>query len=133
MRRCSLESQHGLAGETLSHKVGDEAGMVLPAQDNVGARLKSPRGGQAKQEGKKDDIIEKMLEGRVRKFYEEVCLLEQVFVIDNETKISKLLENAAKDVGAPVNLIGFFRIQLGEGIEKEVTDFAAEVAAAVNG
>jgi elongation factor Ts len=89
--------------------------------------------GQAKAEGKKDDIIEKMLEGRVRKFYEEVCLLEQVFVIDNETKISKLLENSAKDIGAPVTLSGYHRFQLGEGIEKEVTDFAAEVAAAVNG
>lgn len=89
--------------------------------------------GQAKAEGKKDDIIEKMLEGRVRKFYEEVCLLEQVFVIDGETKISKVLENAAKDVGAPVTLAGYARIQLGEGIEKEEKDFAAEVAAAANG
>lgn len=88
---------------------------------------------QAKAEGKPDDIIEKMLEGRMRKYYEEVCLLEQVFVMDGETKISKLLENAAKDVGAPVALTGFARLQLGEGIEKEETDFAAEVAKAVNG
>lgn len=84
---------------------------------------------QAKQEGKPADIVEKMLEGRMRKFYEEICLLEQVFVIDGETKISKLLENAAKDIGAPVALISYSRIQLGEGIEKEEVDFAAEVAA----
>ncbi|HEU4838941.1 MAG TPA: translation elongation factor Ts [Micavibrio sp.] len=84
---------------------------------------------QAKQEGKPDDIVEKMLEGRMRKFYEEICLLEQIFVMDGETKISKLLENAAKDVGAPVSLTGYSRIQLGEGIEKEEVDFAAEVAA----
>lgn len=84
---------------------------------------------QAKQEGKPADIVEKMLEGRMRKFYEEICLLEQVFVMDGETKINKLLENAAKDVGAPVALTAYSRIQLGEGIEKEEVDFAAEVAA----
>lgn len=88
---------------------------------------------QAKASGKPADIIEKMLEGRMRKFYEEICLLEQVFVMDGETKISKVLENAVKDVGAPVALTGYTRFQLGEGIEKEVADFAAEVAAVVNG
>lgn len=84
---------------------------------------------QAKAEGKPAEIVEKMLEGRMRKFYEEICLLEQVFVMDGETKISALLEKAAKDVGAPVSLVGYSRIQLGEGIEKEAVDFAAEVAA----
>lgn len=84
---------------------------------------------QAKAEGKPPEIVEKMLEGRMRKFYEEICLLEQIFVMDGETKIAKLLENAAKDVGAPVTLAGYARIQLGEGIEKEEVDFAAEVAA----
>ena len=88
---------------------------------------------QAKASGKPADIIEKMLEGRLRKFYEEVCLLEQISVVDGETKISRLLENAKADVGAPVKLTGFVRFQLGEGIEKEVKDFAAEVAAVANG
>lgn len=88
---------------------------------------------QAKQQGKTDEVIEKMLEGRMRKFYEEIVLLDQIFVVDGESRISTLLENAAKDVGAPVALKGFARVQLGEGIEKEETDFAAEVAAAVNG
>lgn len=88
---------------------------------------------QAKAEGKPADIVEKMLEGRMRKFYEEICLLEQVFVMDGETKIAKLLENAAKDIGAPVALTSYARIQLGEGIEKEETDFAAEVAKVANG
>ncbi len=83
---------------------------------------------QAKAEGKPAEIVEKMLDGRLRKFYEEVCLLEQTFVIDGETKISALLEKAAKDVGAPVTLKAYARVQLGEGIEKEETDFAAEVA-----
>ena len=87
----------------------------------------------AKEQGKPADIIEKMLEGRVRKYYEEVCLMEQVFVMDGETKVSKVVENAAKDVGAPVKLAGFVRFQLGEGIEKEEADFAAEVAKVANG
>lgn len=96
-------------------------------------REKSVLREQAKTSGKTDDIIEKMLEGRMRKFYEEICLLEQVFVMDGETKISKVVENAGKELGAPVKLVSYARFQLGEGIEKEVTDFAAEVAAVVNG
>jgi len=84
---------------------------------------------QARDPGRPDEIIAKMVEGRLRKFYQEVVLLEQTFVIDNETKIAKVVENAAKDVGAPVTLAGFVRFQLGEGIEREETDFAAEVAA----
>ena len=87
---------------------------------------------QAKEEGKPQEIAEKMVEGRMRKFYGEICLLEQVFVIDNETRISDLLETAAADVGAPVKLTGFARVQLGEGIEKEEEDFAAEVAKVAN-
>lgn len=83
---------------------------------------------QAAASGKPANIIEKMVEGRVRKYYEEVVLLEQLYVIDGETKIRKVVEAAAKDVGAPVALTGFVRFQLGEGIEKEATDFAAEVA-----
>lgn len=88
---------------------------------------------QARESGKPEEIIEKMVEGRLRKYYEEVCLLEQIFVIDGETKISKLLQNAEKEAGAPIKLAAYERIQLGEGIEKEEEDFAAEVAAAANG
>ena len=87
---------------------------------------------QAKASGKPDNIIEKMVEGRLRKYYEEVALMEQTFVIDNETKISKVVENAANDVGAPISLTGFVRYELGEGIEKAEADFAAEVAATLN-
>jgi len=85
----------------------------------------------AKASGKPDEIIEKMLEGRMRKYYEEIVLLEQTFIMDGETKIAALLEKAAKDHGAPVKITGFVCYVLGEGIEKEETDFAAEVAAAV--
>lgn len=88
---------------------------------------------QALAEGKPAEIVEKMLEGRMRKFYGEICLLDQTFVIDGETKISDLLKNAEKDAGAPVKLTAYSRFQLGEGIEKEAEDFAAEVAAVANG
>jgi elongation factor Ts len=88
---------------------------------------------QARASGKAEDIIAKMVEGRLRKFYEEVVLLEQIFVVDGETKITKVLESAAKDVGAPIAVAGFVRLQLGEGIEREEQDFAAEVAATLGG
>ena len=88
---------------------------------------------QAIESGKSADIAEKMVEGRIRKFYEETCLTEQVFVIDGENRIKDVIAKAAKDAGAEIKLTGFIRMQLGEGIEKEETDFAAEVAAAANG
>jgi len=88
---------------------------------------------QARASGKPEEIIAKMVEGRLRKFYEEVCLLEQVYVIDGETKVSKILETAGKEAGAPVKIVGFVRFQLGEGVEREEQDFAAEVAATLGG
>lgn len=83
---------------------------------------------QAAGSGKPADIIAKMVEGRIRKFYQEVVLLEQTFVIDGETPVGKAVEKAAKDAGAPIEIVGFVRFQLGEGIEKKADDFAAEVA-----
>ncbi len=84
---------------------------------------------QARESGRPENIIEKMVEGRLRKFYEEVCLLEQTFVIDGESKISKVVEDAGKAVGGTVKVTGFKLFVLGEGIEKKEEDFAAEVAA----
>ncbi|UUX50373.1 translation elongation factor Ts [Nisaea acidiphila] len=84
---------------------------------------------QAKASGKSEEIAQKMVEGRIRKFYQEVVLLEQTFVIDNETKVAKVVENAAKELGTEVKLVGFRHFVLGAGIEKEEEDFAAEVAA----
>ena len=78
---------------------------------------------QARESGKPEAIIEKMVEGRMRKFYEEVALLSQAFVVNPDQT----------DAGAPVEIAGFVRFQLGEGIEKEESDFAAEVAAAAKG
>jgi len=78
--------------------------------------------------GKPANIVEKMLEGGMRKYYEEVCLLEQTFVIDQASKVSAVIEKAGKDFGAPVEIEGFLRLQVGEGIEKRSEDFADEVA-----
>ena len=106
--------------------VGDIDPATLERERNVLAD-------QARASGKPEEIVEKMVEGRLRKYYEEVALLEQVFVVDGESKISKVLEAAAGDVGAPVAIAGFQCFALGEGVEKEQTDFAAEVAAQVAG
>lgn len=84
---------------------------------------------QAKASGRSDDVIQKMVEGRLRKFYEEVVLTEQAYVIDGKTRIADVVAEAAKSLGAPITLKAFSRYQLGEGIQKEVSDFAAEVAA----
>jgi len=84
---------------------------------------------KARESGKPENIIEKMIVGRMRKYLEEVVLLHQTFVIDGETKISDVIAKAAKDAGAEIELVSYVRLELGEGIEKKEEDFAAEVAA----
>ena len=84
---------------------------------------------QAKETGKPAEVIAKMVEGRVRKFFEESTLLAQTFVIDGESKVKEIVAKAEKEAGAPIKVTSFVRYALGEGIEKQETDFAAEVAA----
>ncbi len=103
-------AMHVAAARPLSGRVED----LDPA---VVEREKAVLADQARASGKPENIIEKMVEGRLRKFYEESVLLEQVFVIDGETKVGKVIENAAADVGAPVEFAGFKRLELGEGVE----------------
>ena len=86
---------------------------------------------QARASGKPDNVIEKMIEGRLRKFYEEVVLLKQAFVLNPDVTVEKALKDAEKEIGAPAKITAYVRYAVGEGIEKEETDFAAEVAAAV--
>lgn len=88
---------------------------------------------KAAESGKPADVQAKMVDGAVKKFAKENALLSQVYVIDNKTPIAQVVEQAAGDVGAPVKLVDYVRFQLGEGIEREKSDFAAEVAAAVKG
>lgn len=92
------------------------------------ARERDVLAGQAKASGKPQEIIDKMVEGRLRKFYQDVVLLEQTFVIDGETPVKKAVEAAAKQAGAPIRVAAFVRFALGEGIDRKEEDFAAEVA-----
>lgn len=85
---------------------------------------------KAAESGKPADIVEKMVEGAVKKFAKENALLSQLFVMDGKTAIADVVANAAKEAGKAITLKDYVRFQLGEGIEKEVGDFAAEVAAA---
>jgi len=88
---------------------------------------------QAKESGKPANVIEKMVEGRLRKFYEEVVLLAQPFVHDPDLTVEKAFAAAEKEAGAPIKITGFYRFALGEGIDRPDSDFAAEVAAAASG
>ena len=84
---------------------------------------------QAQASARSEAIAERMVEGRLRKFYEEVVLLEQIFVIDGESRVGKIIEAAATEAGGPIRVAGFVRFALGEGIERLPSDFAAEVGA----
>ncbi|MFT8479697.1 MAG: translation elongation factor Ts [Gluconobacter oxydans] len=116
---------------TLGRQIGMHVAATRPAALDVASvdpealeRERSVLIEQARESGKPEAIIEKMVEGRIRKFYEEVVLLEQVWVLDGESRVAKVVDKAG------AKLVGFERFQLGEGIEKEESDFAAEVAAA---
>ena len=83
---------------------------------------------KAIESGKPENIVEKIIEGQINKFFGEICLLEQVYVIDTDKKVGKVVEALAKELGGQVTLAAYSRFQLGEGIEKKEDDFAAEVA-----
>ena len=134
----ALESQGDIGkleafGKQLAMHIAAAKPEALSTNDVDAAKLERERAvyrEQALASGKPAEVVEKMVEGRVRKYYEEVVFLEQLFVIDGKTKISQVVADSAKDIGAPVKVTGFVSYRLGEGIEKAVSDFAAEVAAA---
>ncbi len=103
----------------------DTAEVPAAALDRERAVLRE----QAQASAKTEAIVERMVEGRLRKFYEEVVLLEQIFVIDGERRVGKVIEAAAKELGAPIRVAGFVCFVLGEGVERPPSDFAAEVGA----
>jgi elongation factor Ts len=133
----ALESEAGgEAVETLGRQLAmhvaaanplylDTAAVPGSALDRERAVLRE----QAQGSGKTDAIVDRMVEGRLRKFYEEVVLLEQVFVVDGESRVGKVVEAAAKAAGKPIRVAGFARFALGEGVERPPSDFAAEVGA----
>jgi len=137
----ALESEGDTAQlEALGKQLAMHVAAANPqalSRDDVDAgdleREKTILAEQARDSGKPEEIIEKMVEGRLRKYFEEICLMEQTYVIDGESKVGKAIEAAAKDIGSPVEVKGFVRFALGEGVDKKEEDFAAEVAAAAAG
>ena len=88
---------------------------------------------QAKDSGKESEIIDKIVDGRLRKYYEEVVLKEQIFLVDGESRVDSIIDAVGKEIGVPIEVSGFLRFELGEGIEKVEEDFATEVAAQIKG
>jgi elongation factor Ts len=133
----ALESEAtGEAVETLGRQLAmhvaaanplylDSSAVPASALDRERAVLRE----QAQGSGKTEAIVERMVEGRLRKFYEEVVLLDQIFVIDGENRVGKVIEAAAKAAGKPIRVAGFVRFALGEGVERQPSDFAGEVGA----
>jgi elongation factor Ts len=133
----ALESEaDGEALATLGRQLAMHVAAANPVYLDIasvpGAALERERAvllEQAKVTAKTEAIAERMVEGRLRKFYEDSVLLEQVFVIDGESRVAKVVDAAAKAAGKPINVAGFVRVQLGEGIDKPPSDLAADVAA----
>ncbi|MEO0411280.1 MAG: translation elongation factor Ts [Pseudomonadota bacterium] len=121
-------------GKQLAMHVAAASPQALKSDEldpEVVARERAVLAEKAKESGKPDNIVEKMVEGGVRKFFKEVVLLEQICVIDGKSPVSQWIEAQGKEIGASIEITGFVRYQLGDGIEKDESDFAAEVAAAV--
>ncbi len=86
---------------------------------------------QAKNEGKPDNIIEKMIIGRINKFYKEVCLVDQEYIKDGDLSVAKYVQQTAKELGGSIKIVDYTRFEKGEGLEKKSEDFAAEVASMI--
>lgn len=122
-------AMHVAAAAPVCLNVADVPAEMEEREKNVvEAQIKEEQAKTGK--SKPAEIIEKMVLGRIRKFHEEVVLNEQFFIMDDKKKVKEVVAEAAKEVGAPVELKAFARFALGEGIEKKEEDFAAEVAAA---
>jgi elongation factor Ts len=120
-------------GKQVAMHVAAAHPLALSAEDLPAELIERERGialEKAKESGKPQNIVEKMVEGGIAKFRKDNALLSQLFVMDNKTPVADVVAAAAKDAGAAIELKGFVRYQLGEGIEKKQDDFAAEVAAA---
>lgn len=119
-------AMHIAATTPLSLSVDDMDPAVVERERHVFSE-------QARESGKPENIIEKMVEGRIRKFFEESVLLNQSFVMNPDVTVAQAIKDSEGDVGAPVTMTAFALFKLGDGIEKEEADFAAEVAAVAQG
>ena len=119
-------AMHVAATSPLALSIEDLDSAVVDKERNM---LKA----EAIESGKPEAIVDKMVEGRMQKFFKESVLLTQIFVMDGERTIAKVIEDEAAALGADVKMTGYVRMGLGEGIEKKEEDFAAEVAATLGG
>ena len=120
----------------LSMQVAASKPQVVAITDVDPAQVQSEREiltVQARNEGKPEAVITKMVEGRIHKYYKEVCLLEQEYVRDGSFSIKQVVAQAAKDAGAEIVVTRFVRYEMGEGIEKRQDNFAAEIAEQLKG
>jgi elongation factor Ts len=120
-------------GKQLAMHIAAANPLAMRGEDLDPALVERERGiasEKAAESGKPAEIVAKMVEGAIAKFRKENALLSQLFVMDNKTKVEDVVAAEAKRLGAPVTLKAYLRFQLGEGVEKKETDFAAEVAAA---
>jgi elongation factor Ts len=119
-------AMHVAATTPLSLSVDDMDPAVVERERHVFSE-------QARESGKPENIIEKMVEGRIRKFFEESVLMNQSFVMNPDVTVAQAIKDAEGEVGAPITMTAFALFKLGDGIEKEEADFAAEVAAVAQG
>ena len=129
------EAVNALGRQIAMHVAASNPLAVTPDEvdADVAARERAVYSEQARESGKPENIIEKMVEGRMRKFFEEVALLKQPFVVDPDNTVEKAVEAASKEIGAPIKVAGFIRFEVGEGVDKKDDDFAAEVQAMAGG
>jgi len=131
----AADSVVGTARQVAMHVAAANPGYLtrdeVPA--DVVAKEKEIMKVKALESGKPENIVDKIIEGQINKFFGETCLIEQAYVIDPDQKVGKVVDALAKEVGSAVKLVKFVRFQLGEGIEKEEGDFAAEVASMAKG
>jgi elongation factor Ts len=129
------EAALGVLGKQIAMHVAATSPQSISVDDldpSAVERERAVLSQQARESGKPEEIIGKMVEGRLSKFYKDVVLLEQTFVVDGENTVKAAIDLVAKEIGSPIEVAGMVRFAVGEGIEKEETDFAAEVAAAVS-
>ena len=115
-------AMHIAASNPLFHTIADVDPAAVEHEKSIYTE-------QAKASGKPENIIEKMVEGRIRKYYEEVVLEEQAYIMDPDKKVKQIIADAEKELGAPIKMTGYVCFKLGEGLQKKNEDFAAEVAA----
>ncbi|KAG1668211.1 Elongation factor Ts [Nymphon striatum] len=131
----NADAAQAIGRQIAMHVAATNPMAISPAEldQDVVERERTIFAEQAAASGKPANIVEKMVEGRINKFYSEVCLVKQAFVINPDLTVEAALAEAEKEIGAPAKIAGIVRFALGEGVEKEESDFAAEVAAAAKG